>query len=339
MPSGWKRLRYWLEWLGLVLATKLVPILSRRICFHLAQFSGAIISVLDRHGRKVALSNLEAALPELSRRERGRIARESFQHFARTMLDLLWSPRLTRENVLRYVEFENFEEIARVTGPERSFIMACYHYSNFEWLSIAGGYGGIIGTIISQEFKNELLAPVFKEIRERPGHEFVPRQRGILRLYKALRRKRTTALLVDLTISPRQGAVAIDCFGLKTSVTAAHIWLHQRTGIPIIPAHCQPLPKGRYRIVFHPQIETTPAMTVPQIAQACWDSFEPYLRDHPAPWLWMYKHWRYRPVDADRSYPFYANIYERFDDLLAEQRAPADAGPGSTRPDEPLAHC
>src|ERR1035437_2511650 len=125
MLSPWRRLRYRLEWLGLVLAPKLVPLLSRGGFFPLSQFLGTVISVLDRPGRKVALSNLEVAFgDELSETERRRIARKSFQHFARTMLDFLWSPRLTRENVSRYVEFENFEEIARTTGPERSFIMA-----------------------------------------------------------------------------------------------------------------------------------------------------------------------------------------------------------------------
>ncbi len=326
MASRWKRARYRLEWLGLVLAAKVVPWLSRAACFQLAQILGAIIFVLDRHGRRVALSNLEVVFgsqwPEATRKK---IARESFQHFARTMLDLLWSPRLTRENVSRYVEFENFEEVGRATGPERSFIMACYHYSNFEWLSLAGGYAGIVGTIISQEFKNGLLDSIFKKIREQPGHEFVPRERGMLRLYKALRRKRTTALLVDLTIPPRQGAVAIDCFGLKTSVTSAPAWLHERTGAPIIPAHCEPLPEGRYRVVFHPHIETA-GLTQLQIAQACWDCFEPYVRKNPAPWLWMYKHWRYRPVDADRPYPSYAHVLTRFDKLLARQSAEVSTG-------------
>jgi lauroyl/myristoyl acyltransferase len=213
--------------------------------------------------------------------------------------------------------------------------MACYHYSNFEWLSIAGGYAGIIGTIISQEFKNELLDPVFKAIRERPGHEFVPRQHGIVRLYKALRRKRTTALLVDLTIPPSQGAVVIECFGLKTSVTLAHAWLHARTGVPIIPAHCEPLPEGRYRVVFHPHIKSAPGMTHQEVAQACWDSFEPYLRKHPAPWLWMYKHWRYRPLEADRPYPFYAHNSPPFNRLMARERAAQNGGGAGRAGQEP----
>jgi len=322
MRAQWKWFRYRLEWIGVVVATKLVPLLSRKLCFHLANSLGSLMSIFDRHGRKVALSNLEVAFEDqYSACERERIVCESFQHFARTMLDLLWSPRLTRENFSRYIELQNFEETAHGTGVERSFIMATYHYSNFEWLSMACAYSGKTGTIVAQEFKNSLLDPIFKKIRERCGHEFVPRERGIVRLYKVLRRKETTALLVDLNVPPTQGAVAIDCFGLKTSVTAAHAWLHQRTGAPIIPAHCEPLPGGRYRVVFHPKITNAETMTLQQITQACWDSFEPYVRKNPAPWLWMYKHWRYLPANADRPYPFYANPLGSFEKLLERNEA------------------
>jgi len=73
-------------------------------------------------------------------------------------------------------------------------------------------------------------------------------------------------------------------------------------------------------------------MTHQQIAQACWDSFEPYVRKNPAPWLWMYKHWRYRPSDAQRPYPFYANVEPRFDKLLkSEESQPRDVARESKR--------
>jgi lauroyl/myristoyl acyltransferase len=321
MLSRWKRVRYRLEWLGLWLAAKLVPLLSRKACLHLARVLGALMSMFDRHRYSVALNNLEVAFGnQLSIQDRRKIARESFQHFTRTMLDLLWSPRLSRENFRDYIEFENLEEIDRATGPERNFITACYHYSNFEWFSLASGYSELTGTIIAQEFKNSLLDPIFKKIREQSGHDLIPRERGIVRLYKVLRRKGTTAILVDLTVPPDEGAVAIECFGLKTSVTSAHAWLHQQTGVPIIPVHCEPLPGGRYRVVFHRKIDTTQDMTLRQIAQACWNSFEPYVRTNPAPWLWMYKHWRYRPTNAERPYPSYAHVMRRFDEMLGKTR-------------------
>jgi KDO2-lipid IV(A) lauroyltransferase len=328
MRARWKRIRYHLEWLGLVFAAKLIPLCSRKACYHVALAIGTLLSFLDRQRFKVALSNLEVAFPDrFSPRERHDIVRNSFQHFARTMVDLLWSPRLTQNNFCRYIELENFEETARDTGPERSLMIACYHYSNFEWLSLACGFLDLKGTIISQEFKNSSLDPIFKRLREQSGHELVPRERGITRLYKVLRRKGRTAMLVDLTIPPSQGAVAINCFGLDTSVTSAHAWLHERTGVPIVPAHTEPLPGGRYKLVFHRKIANTGGMTVQEIAQACWDSFEPYVRKDPAPWLWMYKHWRYRPANPDRAYPFYANFYRPFEKMLEANRAAATGQP------------
>jgi Kdo2-lipid IVA lauroyltransferase/acyltransferase len=318
MRSRWKRIRYRLEWLGLVLATKLIPLCSRKVCYHIAQTAGALLSFVDRDRYQIALSNLEVAFGDaFSLEQRRKMARESFQHFARTMIDLFWSPRLTRKNFSQFIELQNFGETARDTGPERSLMIACYHYSNFEWLSLACGFLDLKGTIISQEFKNPSLDPIFKKLREQSGHELVPRDRGIMRLYKVLRRKGRTALLVDLTVPPSQGAVAINCFGLKTSITSAHAWLHERTGVPIVPAHCEPIANGRYRLVFHPKIANTADMTHQEIAQACWNSFEPYVRKNPAPWLWTYKHWRYRPASPDRSYPFYANFYRPFENMLA----------------------
>src|SRR6266853_964295 len=320
MRSRWKRMRYRLEWLGLVLATKLIPLCSRRVCYHIAQIAGALLSFVDRDRYQIALSNLEVAFGgAFSLEQRRKMARESFQHFARTMVDLLWSPRLTQKNFSQFIELQNFGETARDTGPERSLMIACYHYSNFEWLSLACGFLDLKGTIISQEFKNPSLDPIFKKLREQSGHELVPRDRGIMRLYKVLRRKGRTALLIDRTVPPNQGAVAINCFGLKTMVTSAHAWLHQQTGVPIIPVHCEPLMGGRCRVVFHRKIDSTEAMTLQQIAQACWNSFEPYVRKNPAPWLWMYKHWRYRPANADRPYPFYANFLRPFDEMLKRE--------------------
>jgi Kdo2-lipid IVA lauroyltransferase/acyltransferase len=330
MLSPWKRIRYRLEWIGLLVAAKLIPRLSRKSSFHLAQMLGAVMSIFDQHGYRVALNNLEVAFGDkLSEHDRRKIARESFQHFARTAVDFLWSPNLTRENFSRYIELQNLEETARGSEPERGLIVACCHYSNFEWLSLACGFAGLTGTIIAQEFGNSLLHPIFKKLREQSGHELIPRKRGIVRLYKVLRRNGITALLVDLTVRPWQGGVAIDCFGLKKSVPSAHAWLHERTSAPIVPAHCEPLPDGRYRVIFHSKIDNTAGMTHQQIAQACWDAFEPYVRRNPAPWVWMYKHWRYQPANSTRPYPFYANVSQRFEEILLRDQGHSVKGTSS----------
>jgi lauroyl/myristoyl acyltransferase len=231
------------------------------------------------------------------------------------MLDLMWSPRLTPGNFDRYIEMSGFPAL----DSKQSLIVVCYHYSNFEWLSLACGFRGRTGTILAQEFKNALLDPIFRRWREQSGHVFSARTGGILRLYKTLRRGGNTAMLVDLTVFPGPSAVAIRCFGMHTSVTSAHAWLQQRSGAALIPAHCEPLPRGRYRVVFHSPIDLGPNATPREIAQACWNSFEPIVRAKPGPWLWMYKHWRYGLKNPDRPYPFYSGPNGKFERMLAQK--------------------
>jgi Kdo2-lipid IVA lauroyltransferase/acyltransferase len=316
MRQAWKKLRYRLEYMGLLIAAKIVPLFPRSAIGTLAKICGAVASVVDVPGRRVALANLDCAFPgKYSTAEKRRITRESYQHFAQTMLDLMWSPRLTPENFLRYIEFEGFPEV----DPNQSGIVVCYHYSNFEWLSLGCGFRGRPSTIIAQEFKNPLLDPIFRRWREQSGHVFSARTGGVLRLFKTLRRGGNIAMVVDLTVFPGPAAVAIRCFGLHTSVTSAHAWLQQRSGAALIPAHCEPLPGGRYRVVFHPPIDLGPNATSREIAQACWDSFEPVVRANPGPYMWMYKQWRYRAENPDRPYPFYSWHNVKFERMIARK--------------------
>jgi len=316
MRSAWKKLRHRLEYVGLLLAAKIVPLFPRTTIVVLAKICGAIAAHVDTRGRSIALANLDCAFPgKYSGAEKSRIIRQSYQHFAQTMLDLMWSPRLTPENYLRYIEFEGFPEV----DPNRSGIVVGCHYSNFEWLSLGCGFRGRPSTIIAQEFKNPLLDPIFRRWREQSGHIFGARTGGVLRLFKTLRRGGNIAMLIDLAVFPGPAAVAIRCFGLHTSVTSAAGWLQKRSGAAIFPTHCEPLPRGRYRVVFHPAIELGPNATPREIAQACWDSFEPVVRARPEPWLWMYKHWRYRPKNPDRAYPAYSFYTGKFERLIAEK--------------------
>lgn len=300
-----------------MMALKVVPLLSREACYQLAGVAGALAARFDARGRKVALSNLQAAFgDEFSPERRAEIVRESYQHFARTMLDLFWSPRLNARNYTDYIEFQNVERTRAEIAPSNCCIVGAFHYGNFEWFSLACGWLGFPSAITTQEFKNPLLDESFQKLRERSGHTMVPREGAIIRLYKALRKKERVALLVDTTLPPHHPTVVIECFGMKTIVTVAHAWLHDRTGAPIIPTFCEPLADGRYRVMTHPKIQLAKGATHQEIAQACWDSFEPVVRKNPAPWLWMYKHWRYKPAGAS-GYPFYSHQSLEFDQIAA----------------------
>ena len=310
----------------MMLLFKLVPLLSRKACYNLAGWVGALVARLDRRGFRVAVSNLEAAFGDTyTSAQRVEIARESYQHFARTMFDLFWSPRLNAENFSRYVEFPQLEIAREHIQASPAYIVGAFHYSNFEWLSLAYGWYDMRSTITAQEFKNPLLDAFFHQLRTRSGHTIVSRAGAVMQLHRVLRKSGRVALLVDTTLQAHHPTVVIECFGLKTMITVAHAWLQRRTGVSIVPTYCEPLGDGRYRINIIAKIEPQEDATHREIAQMVWDAFEPVVRKNPAPWLWMYKHWRYNPMAAGERYPFYAQESPAFEQVAARDNyAPLD---------------
>ncbi|MBV9657254.1 MAG: hypothetical protein JO295_04000 [Verrucomicrobia bacterium] len=333
MRPIWKRFRHRLEAAGLRLLAWLVPRLPRRACVALARGLGWIYWKLDRRGRTVALANLQAAFGEkYSPAERTRIARASFQNFARALLDLFWAQRLNRRNYSRWLRLENFDEnLHAIKAAHGAIIPIVTHFGGYEWVSLSGGFVGLESWVVTQEFKNSRLDAIFAHLRGHSGMRPVGREQSMLKMLRALKKKDGGAgLLVDLTLRPTMPSAALSVFGgLKICATIMHAVLHARTGVPLTPLTGEPLPDGTCVVTAHPPLTFPPTATHAEIAQAVWDFFETFIQRRPDLWLWSYKHFRYRPGDAApemaRRYPFYSQVSPAFDRLIAEQAAASAA--------------
>jgi lauroyl/myristoyl acyltransferase len=323
----WKRQRYRLEAFGLMILGTLVCALPYPWLAPLARFMGSAVWFFDWHRRRVTLANLRCAFGErFTEREILALGRKSYGVFARSMLELLWSPNLADETVLpRICSQVDLDPSATHDRPGRAVIYTCLHAGNYEWTSnISKARFGPV-PLIAQEFKNPLLGPLFDSWRTTVGHTIFPKKGAMLRTLRHLKDAGKMGMLVDLNLKPSEGPVLIRCFGkYLTPVTRLPAELAMRTGAAVVPVEILPRPEGGHVLRYHPEIPITPSLTAGEIAQACWDVLEPGLRAHPELWLWSYKHWRYRPEGAEGdAYPFYANPDQGFQRLLAEQEIPA----------------
>ena len=316
--SIWKKFRYKLEWLALQWLYFVIPLLPRKAAHRLGKGLGSLAYLADKRGRTTAIENLTLVFgAERDAREIRLLARDSYRSFARTVIDQFWSSRLHRGNYLDFCELivddPDLVERVRETGA----IWVTPHYGNFEWIALIMGFREYRFTIVAQDFRNPSLTETYKKNREVSGHEVIPQRGAIMRLLKNLKRGGHAAFLTDLTIRPSKPATVIECFGRKTCVTAIHAELMKRTGLPVIPGICIPKPDGTYLLRGFRALEFGPDDTEHSIAQACWDVFEPVIRENPAPWLWMYKHWRFVPENSPLAYPSYARPNEAFEEVLA----------------------
>jgi Kdo2-lipid IVA lauroyltransferase/acyltransferase len=316
------RALFWVEFRVLRCAVAWVPQLQHATLRRLARGLGWLGYVIDGRGRSTAHENLRCAFPDQTFEQRRSLAIRSYQSFARTFLELFWSPNL-RHDVWRSMiaSFEpadsTLEDRVRATGA----LWCTAHFGNFEWMSLFQAWRVQPMTVVAQDFKDGALTPLFASLRATAGSTLISSTGAMLRLFKTLKRGGHSAFLCDLTVPPQQPSTVIRCFGQLTCVTVIHAALAQRTGQPIIPMLAVPQPDGRVRLLQGHPLTLTPADAPRATAQAIWDGFEPLIRQFPEHWLWMYKHWRYLPVEASpESYPAYANRSKAFDRRWAQER-------------------
>jgi lauroyl/myristoyl acyltransferase len=310
----WKQIRYRLEWAGVKGLQWVIPRLSRRGCATLAKYVGRAAFFFDKNGRKVTLANIEAALgDEYSPEEQLRIGRGSYESFARTMLDLFWAPRMARPGGEKYVEIEGLEHMDSELG--KPCIVLCAHHAGVEWASIACGLQGYRGCVLTQAFKNPLLDKLFTELRSCTGQEILTQDLSMLRMLRRLKNGELVGLLIDLNLPPSQAATVLDTFGMKMCCTYLHAILMQRTGARLLPMTGDPKPDGSCKVTIHPPLEIPEGATGQQIAQIAWDYLEKIIRARPEQWMWVYKHWRFKPKGATHRYPYYSHESGKFEKL------------------------
>jgi lauroyl/myristoyl acyltransferase len=323
-----KRLRYRLEHAALETIAWLIPRLPYDGIEPIANMLGSLAYAVDARGRTSALENLKSAFGDAyTPDERERIAKASYQNFARTMLSLFWSPNLTNGRWKKVLRIEGLDLDACHADSAQPALYFCAHFGNFEWLSHASAFAIATGPIIFQKFKNPLLGPVFSRLRAVSGHEIIPQERALIRMLKHLKGGGKFGALTDLSLDPKHGTVAIRCFGLWTSASPILHALRDRTGAKLIPCECVPQPDGTYVARYLPAVEIPTDATAAEITQLCWNEIEHSIRARPELWLWAYKQWRFKPSQGVPEelgrYPAYANAAKRFDRIIREARTPA----------------
>jgi Kdo2-lipid IVA lauroyltransferase/acyltransferase len=315
-----KKIRYSLETAIIRLVIWLLPKFSRQALIRMSKFFGTLAYHLDSRGRHTAQENLRKAFAseQITEARVREIAQASYRTFARTFMELFCSAGLNKENITEHIRIRYEDESTEAEAHKHGSIWVEPHFGNFEIVSLAVGFRGFPLLIVAQDFKNEALTDIFKQLRQVGGHNIIPQEGAMLRLMKALKRGGHTAILSDLTIKPNKSAMVLNCFGLKTCATTIHTSLSHRLNIPILPTVCRTLPDGTYEALVHAPMRPADFDSPEHMAQEIWNWYEGHIRQAPEAWLWMYKHWRYLPTtEPDPSYPDYANPHKGFRELLA----------------------
>lgn len=281
-------LMWLLHWLPL-------PLLGR-----LGDAVGALLFILIKKRRRIALTNLRLCLPAMSEPERRAIARRHFQAYTRSVLErsiLWWAPesRLTK---LIQVE-PNMPVEAMQSGPT---ILLCPH---FVCLDVAGA--AIAMEMSASSIYTRQQNQVFDEALRRGRTRFKPvkilsRDAGVKPIIRAMREGLPFFMLPDMDFGIKDSEF-VPFFGIPAATLTATARIAATTGAKIIPVIATFLPNYQgWRVKFYPEWEGFPGEDMLAATRRVNAFIEERILEAPAEYFWTHKRFKTRPPGSPSVY-------------------------------------
>jgi Kdo2-lipid IVA lauroyltransferase/acyltransferase len=242
--------------------------------------------------RRLALANLELALPALDAAARRRVARGAFRQMMAQAAEFLSWDRLDPVELCRRWRLEGWEHVVGADRESPSTFLMTGHFGHWEIIGPAVSlYAPPVAALV-RPLDNPLLEATLAAIRSRFGLTLIHKHGAARHLVRMLQEGGRVVVLLDQRVRPRD-AVEIPFFGRPALTSSLVARLALKHGTPVVPVFAYPAPGGTYRIVARPPIEA-PAGTdsVRRLTARCLDAVEAEIRHRPELWLWMHDRWK-----------------------------------------------
>lgn len=257
---------------------------------------GAFIYYCIPVRKEIVLKNLGIAFPDKSVRERKRIALKCYQSILTTFIENFCIPGLTRERLVKAVEFDGDILVKEKLKQNKGMIFYTAHFGNWEIGAASVGYQ--IGNpihVIAKPQRNKLVSDWVDQMRETFGNKVIHIGLNIKEAYKVLREKKILGIVGDQRGS-REG-LRVKLFGRETAVYSGAAALGLKTGAPIIAFMVYRKTNGdykaEYRVINYDNLPDNAEEKVKEVCQRYISILEEFIKKFPEQWFWMHNIWKY----------------------------------------------
>jgi len=298
-PRDYLHPRYWLSWIGFgllrVLSWLPLPALAM-----LGKGLGNTVYLLMPSRRRIALKNISASFPELSKEEHSRIAKRCFQLIAQTTLSMGINWWASPARLKRLVSYEGKEHYDKVLAEGKNVILLAPH-------AIALEMGGLVLSLersmitMFQHTKRPLLNNMVKAKRGRFGGILVERREPLRALLKLIRQGHPFYYLPDQDAGDK--GVFVPFFNTQASTFSVLSKFAKAGHAVVLPCFTHILPNGKgWHAVIGEPLENFPGEDELLDAERMNSVIATMISTAPEQYFWVHKRFKTRPANEADFY-------------------------------------
>lgn len=247
--------------------------------------------------RRIVMTNLEIAFPDMSVKERRAVGRRSMQNIGRSMFEFARFPVMRREAILAASSFEGREHLENVLGRGRGGVLVAGHFGSWEMMGAALRLAGYPINFLVGEQHNRYVDDMMNAHRAMMGIGIIHMGIAVRGVIRALRNNEMVALLSDQEAWDQ--GVYVDFFGRPSSTHQGPAVFALKTGAPVLFGTAVRLPRGRHRLIVDlltfDHLQGMTRENILEVTQAYTALLEKRIRDYPDHYYWVHRRWKSSP--------------------------------------------
>ncbi|MCX7635359.1 MAG: lysophospholipid acyltransferase family protein, partial [Syntrophales bacterium] len=250
----------------------------------------------------ITLHNLRRAYPEKPWPELLAIAKGAYRHLGIVAAEFFSIPRINRENIHEWVEFEGLENFDRAYGEGKGILSIVAHFGNWEMMTVAFPLARKPLDIVYRPLDSPVLDNLTSWVRLLNGNTLIPKGGSGRTIRRLLGENRVIGILSDQNVSVREG-VFVDFFGRPACTAVGLAVLAMQTGAPVLPAFMPRMPDGRYRFILGEPVPVDNTGDYERDLVTNTQRFtkivEGMVRRYPEQWFWLHQRWKTKPCQLE----------------------------------------
>ena len=275
---------------GLAIAAGLpLPVL-----FVFGEFLGFCAWSLSGKYRRLAERNVAIAFADKKTpHEMRRLVRRHFQRLGANLLCSVKLIAMSPEKILRRVQVENIESMAREFRAGVPVVLVLSHLGTWEMFAqlMPKFVGFVRNASVYQKLGNRFIDAHVRRTRGQTGLELFDRQQGFQPVIDLLRSGGGVGVLSDQHAGDH--GLWTPFFGKLASTSPLPALLAKRTGAALIAAGVYTIGRARWRMVFTERFDPPKAeASIETLTSEINQIIEQQIRVAPEDWFWVHNRWK-----------------------------------------------
>ncbi|SFJ69178.1 lysophospholipid acyltransferase family protein [Myroides guanonis] len=249
--------------------------------------------------KRTVRKNLELAFPNLNKEERLEIEKKSFRHLCDTFLEMAKTISLPEKEMRKRFQFTNLDYLLELEKENKSIMLFCAHYANWEWTIVLGNQINFQGFAVYKKINNPYFDAFIKRTRSRFNTILIEIKETIrvVRKNEIDKKHGVYAFISDQSPMVSQTNYWHEFMGIEVPVYTGGEALVKKYDITPLYLKVEYVSRGHYKATFVPLLNEDEVLKeIPnyEITNRFLKEVEKQLIEAPEYYFWTHKRWKHR---------------------------------------------